>query len=105
MSRALLELLSEIPSQDIRELTLGDVSIDDLKLHNGIDPPGVLPNFFPLAARVWASVKTLTILYSGTLGEDDVAIKLRHDLPYISARCTIRVREVHPPSSTPGILQ
>lgn len=92
--RAVLELLAEVPSQDIRELTLGVVSIDDPRLANGVDPPGQLPNFSPLLQRVPHSVQELTVLYSGTVEERAVATRLRHDLSPIAARCKVSVRKV-----------
>lgn len=92
--RAILELLAELPSQDIRELTLGVVSIDDLELDNGIDPPGQLPNFSPLLHHIPHSVQELTVLYSGTLVEQAIAARLRHDLHPVAARCKVSVRRV-----------
>lgn len=94
MSRAVLELLAEVLSSHLECLTLGDLTVDDLGLDNGTDPPGELPNFSPLADRVLPSVQDLTILYGGTLQSDAVTAKLRHDLPNLETRCRISVRRV-----------
>lgn len=94
MSRAVLELLGEVPSHHLKRLTLGDLTVDDLDLGNGIDPVGELPNFSPLADRLPLSVQDLTILYSGTLQSDAVIARLQRDLPNLETRCKVSVRKL-----------
>ena len=94
MSRVVLELLEEVLSSHLQCLTLGDLTVDDLSLDNGTNPPGELPNFSPLADRILPSVHDLTILYGGTLQSDAVTTKLAHDLPNLKTRCRLSVRRV-----------
>ena len=86
MSRATLELLSEVPAPDLESLSLGVLAVNE---------EVTLPDFAQMQRHIkptWmVSLKEERILYSGTLADDVLLHRLRRDLPVLHAHGTLKV--------------
>ena len=86
MSRALLELLAEVPAPRVRRLTLGVLEAPSA---------AALPDFGPLQRNLnpaWMeSLEEERVLYAGPLADAVVLDKMQRDLPALHAHGTLKV--------------